>query len=116
LSTTVSKNVFIGEQRTSVRLETVEWDALDEICRDLNCRLRDLCLEIFSTKAEDRSFTSALRVYTLSYFRKKAQLVKREDVTAGGLQMTSISKAGSVKKESMVETTTMPATSPGELS
>jgi len=116
VSTTVSKNVFVGSQRTSVRLETVEWEALEEICLDLGCRLRDLCQEVSSTQVDNRSFTSALRVYCLNYFRNKARQGVRASTTDGGRQITSSSKAGNVANESAVETTTMPATSPGELS
>ena len=83
VSTTVSKNVFVGNQRTSVRLESVEWDALEEICRDKGCRLRDICLEVSGNRDQGRSFTSALRVYCLTYFRKKSQLVTQGNPQSG---------------------------------
>lgn len=115
MSTTVIKNVFIGSQRTSVRLEAVEWDALEEIRREKGCRLRDICLEVARTREENRTFTSALRVYTLDYFRDKARRLAALAETPKAGQITSNNKAGNVMKDSVVETTTMPATSPGEL-
>jgi predicted DNA-binding ribbon-helix-helix protein len=72
VGTTISKNVFVGKQRTSVRLELVEWEALAEICEERNCRIRDLCLEISGNREENSSFTSSLRIYMLTYYRNKA--------------------------------------------
>jgi len=115
VGTTTSKNVFIGDQRTSVRLETVEWEALEEICRDKGWRMRDLAQEVFRTREEGRSFTSAMRVFCLTYFRNKAEVATRSSPINDGLQITSNNKAGKVKNDNVVETTTMPATSPGEL-
>jgi predicted DNA-binding ribbon-helix-helix protein len=115
VSTTVIKNVFIGDQRTSVRLEAVEWEALEEIRHEKGCRLRDICLEVASTREQDRTFTSALRVFTLNHFRNKAQQATQTPADQGNRQITSNSSAGNVRNDSVVETTTMPATSPGEL-
>ena len=79
VSTTISKNVFVGNQRTSVRLEADEWDALGEICHDLGLRMRDLCQNVAHGRPSDCSFTSALRIYTLKYFRDKAAQLETEN-------------------------------------
>ena len=79
MSTTISKNVFVGNQRTSVRLEADEWDALKGICHDRGLRMRDLCQNVAQDRPNDNSFTSALRIYTLKYYRDKAAQLEIEN-------------------------------------
>ena len=70
-STLVNRNVFVGERRTSLRLEPVMWDALAEICRREEMSLRELCGAIDSRR-QASSLTAAIRVFILTYFRAAA--------------------------------------------
>lgn len=63
-----TRNVIVDGHRTSVRLEPALWDAFDEICRREHKSARTVCSEIGQRRREG-GFTSALRVYILSYFR-----------------------------------------------
>ncbi|MCP1336159.1 ribbon-helix-helix domain-containing protein [Futiania mangrovi] len=67
----ISRNVRIGEHRTSVRLEPELWEALEDICMREDLSLHDVCTEVAQ---QDRSggFTSALRVFVIRYFRAAA--------------------------------------------
>lgn len=71
LSSLVSRNVRIGEHRTSVRLEPELWEALEDICMREDRTLNDVCTEV---AMQDRpgGFTSALRVHVIAYFRAVA--------------------------------------------
>ncbi len=45
------------------------WEALDDICRREGKNLNEICGEVARRKREG-GFTSALRVYILSYYRE----------------------------------------------
>ncbi len=62
------KNVIVDDHRTSIRLEPEMWDALKEICARERIDAATLCSRIKATN-QVGGFTSAVRVYILSYFR-----------------------------------------------
>jgi len=64
-----SKNVRIHERRTSVRLEPAMWNALNEIAALEGCSIHDLCGAVHDLKEKDASFTAALRVFMMEYYR-----------------------------------------------
>ncbi len=68
-STLLSKNVRIHNHRTSVRLEPEMWNALNEIAALEKCTIHDLCGAVHDLKASDVSFTAALRVFMMEYYR-----------------------------------------------
>lgn len=68
-----SHNVYFNRKRTSVRLEDEMWEALKIVASHKNVSIHDVCDEVHSSQSSDASFTSALRVYLLSYFRELAQ-------------------------------------------
>lgn len=70
-STLINRNVFIGERRTSLRLEPAMWDALAEICRREDMSLHEVCRQI-DERRQASSLTAAIRVFILSYFRAAA--------------------------------------------
>ena len=72
----VSKNVRIRNRRTSVRLEPEMWDALQEVAGLERCSIHDLCSAVEDLRAEDASFTGALRVFLMEYFRTAAKANK----------------------------------------
>src|SRR5271155_5251859 len=60
----------IGGRWTTIRLEPEMMDALQEIARDLNVSLHELCTEIEIDRI-DGSFTSMLRVFVVTYYRRR---------------------------------------------
>ena len=64
----VSRNIVINDKRTSIRLEPSMWDALEEICVRERCNIHQICT-LVSSRLACSSFTAAVRVFVLSYFR-----------------------------------------------
>jgi len=64
-----SKNVRIHDRRTSVRLEPEMWVALNEIAAMEGCSIHDICGAVNDLKSEEASFTAALRVFVMEYYR-----------------------------------------------
>lgn len=69
----VSKNVRIHERRTSVRLEPEMWHALREVAELEACSIHDLCGAVHDLKEPGASFTAALRVFLMEYYRTAAR-------------------------------------------
>lgn len=69
----LSRNVRIHERRTSIRLEAEMWQALYEVARAENCSVHDLCGAVHDLKEEGGSFTAALRVFLMEYYRSSAR-------------------------------------------
>lgn len=67
----ISKNVTVNGRRTSLRLEQVNWQALDDICKIEKVNLHTLC-ELIERQRQGSSRTSAVRAFIVSYFRKAA--------------------------------------------
>lgn len=66
----VNRNVVVGGERTSMRLEPEFWDALEEVCR----RERVEAGELIQRAEEGRdggTRTGAVRAYLLTYFRDR---------------------------------------------
>jgi predicted DNA-binding ribbon-helix-helix protein len=68
-----SKNVRIHNKRTSVRLEPEMWDSLKEISTLERCSVHDLCGAVHDLKEPAASFTAALRVFLMEYYRSAAK-------------------------------------------
>ncbi len=68
-STLVSRNITVCGHRTSMRLEPAMWDALIEICRREKLSIHQLASMVSERKPEETSFTAAVRVFAMSYFR-----------------------------------------------
>lgn len=69
LSSLVSRNITVLGHRTSMRLEPAMWDALIEICRREKLTIHQLCDIVADKKPLETSFTAAMRVFAMSYFR-----------------------------------------------
>lgn len=69
MSTLINKNVVVAGHRTSMRLEPEMWDALTEICQREKCSISEICTLVDERRGTS-SFTSAVRVFILTYFRK----------------------------------------------
>lgn len=68
-STLQSHNVRIHRRRTSIRLEPAMWAALNEIAAAEKCSIHDLCGAVHDLKEQNQSFTAALRVFLMEYYR-----------------------------------------------
>lgn len=79
-----SKNVRIHERRTSVRLEPEMWIALNEIAAMEGCSIHDICGAVSDLKSQEASFTAALRVFVMEYYRSivkaKTNVTRVQDV------------------------------------
>lgn len=64
-----SHNVRIHKRRTSVRLEKEMWHALNDIAASEKCSVHDLCGAVHDLKDAGASFTAALRVFIVEYYR-----------------------------------------------
>jgi predicted DNA-binding ribbon-helix-helix protein len=69
-----SKNVRIHKRRTSVRLEPAMWNALNEIAALEGCSIHDLCGAVHDLKEKETSFTAALHVFMMEYYRSAMRM------------------------------------------
>ncbi len=72
-STLRSRNVSVQDHRTSMRLEPEMWDALAAIAKECGLSINALVSRIEAARKQS-SLTSAVRVFTLSYYRYKAEI------------------------------------------
>lgn len=68
----VSRNINIGDKRTSVRLEKYMWEGLKDIAKRENMSIHELCTTIHSQMNSKTSFTASLRVFIMLYFKAAA--------------------------------------------
>ncbi len=71
ISTLVNRNIFLGDRRTSLRLEPAMWDALAEICRREDMTSHELC-NLIDRRRRASSLTAAIRVFIMAYFKSAA--------------------------------------------
>jgi predicted DNA-binding ribbon-helix-helix protein len=60
---------MLGGHRTSVRLESIMWDALDEIAAEKGTTIHNLLAEIHRTHNQ-ANLSSAIRVYIVDFYRR----------------------------------------------
>jgi predicted DNA-binding ribbon-helix-helix protein len=65
--------IRIGDRRTSLRLESEMWCALEEIGAREKVTLPALCGHIEKTRLAGGSFTAALRAFLISYYRAQVK-------------------------------------------
>jgi predicted DNA-binding ribbon-helix-helix protein len=61
----ICRNIRIKGKRTSIKLETEFWHALDLMAEEAHCSIDDLC-EAAKRRFEARNLTSAIRVFVLN--------------------------------------------------
>ena len=70
----VSRYLLISGHRTTVRLEPEMWAALKDVAERKGYSVHDLAGHIFHRrKKSGQSFTSAIRVYLMIYYRNAKQ-------------------------------------------
>ena len=67
----LSRNVTVNGRRTSLRLEQVSWEAIDEICVYEGVSLHELC-SMIERQRGGSSRTSTVRAFIVTYFRQAA--------------------------------------------
>lgn len=70
-SSLVIRNIVVAGHRTSVRLEPVMWEALQDIARRLQVTVHDLVTGIDRDRSAS-SLTAAIRVYIVDFYRAAA--------------------------------------------
>jgi predicted DNA-binding ribbon-helix-helix protein len=71
-SSLISRNITLNGHRTSMRLEPAMWNALIEICRREKLSIHQICSMVAQHKAIETSFTAAVRVFAMSYYKAAA--------------------------------------------
>ena len=66
-----SRNVTVDGHRTSLRLETDVWDALEEICVRETLSVHEVCT-LVEQRRTGSSRTAAVRAFILGYYREAA--------------------------------------------
>jgi predicted DNA-binding ribbon-helix-helix protein len=62
-------NIVVGGHRTSVRLEPVMWEALQDVARRQDRAISEIVTEIDRGRADAMSLTAAIRVYVVEHYR-----------------------------------------------
>jgi predicted DNA-binding ribbon-helix-helix protein len=70
-STVAKHSVYIRDQKTSISLEDVFWEAMREIANARNLSRKDLLEEVDGQR--EGNLSSALRVFALQYYRSQAK-------------------------------------------
>jgi len=70
-SNLISKNVNINGLRTSLRLESEIWAALEDICTRESLNVHKICT-LIDQRRHGSSRTSAVRAFIVTYFRAAA--------------------------------------------
>ena len=92
-SSLVIRNVVVAGHRTSVRLEPVMWDALQDIARRLRVTTHDLVTDIDGERTAS-SLTAAIRVYIVDFYRAAALHPEQvEAIRPGGFRVPSVPAA-----------------------
>ncbi len=87
ISTLVNRNIFLGDRRTSLRLEPAMWDALAEICRREGMTSHELC-HLIDRRRQASSLTAAIRVFIMAYFKSAATEEGHARIGHGALYTT----------------------------
>lgn len=66
----LNKVVFIANKKTSMRLASVEWEAIEVICQNENIKRNDLIEEINRYKDPGLGLTCSVRLFTIIYFHQ----------------------------------------------
>ncbi len=65
-SALVSRNIWIGRRRTSIRLEPVFWDMMEQVCERESMTTHEICT-LVSERVGEYGLTGAIRVFLISY-------------------------------------------------
>lgn len=81
-----TRNIMIADRRTTIRLETAMWDALDQLCEKEGMTRHILCTRIDGIRGSANR-AQAVRAAVINYFRlAAAQPPATADVIAEALR------------------------------
>lgn len=104
------RNVRIGRSRTSIRLEALEWGALEWLCGRRGQTIDDFCAAVEADpRRRERTRTARIRMALLSYFIGTAADGPHRHAYGSAIRTSS----GRVASDTAVDSTTMAATSSG---
>jgi predicted DNA-binding ribbon-helix-helix protein len=75
------RTIFIGNHRTTVRLESVMWDALTDIAEEHGKTVHDLIAEI-DRNHNQANLSSAIRVHIVEHYRAALHKARNARETA----------------------------------
>ena len=55
------RNIYIGDNRTSLSLEQYVWDSIDRIAREENISVDDICSEVEALRVENYTLSTLIR-------------------------------------------------------
>jgi predicted DNA-binding ribbon-helix-helix protein len=64
--------VCVDGRRTSIRLEPVMWDALQDIADHQRLTVDDVVTRVNSTRDPQDNLTAAIRVYIVEFYRSQS--------------------------------------------
>lgn len=67
----IARNVTVGGNRTSLRMEPAMWDAVTEVVEREGTTIHAFCTKVARGRGA-ASMTAAIRVFALNYFRAAA--------------------------------------------
>src|SRR5258708_39507538 len=67
-----ARNLYLGNKRTSLRLEPIMWEALEEICKSEHLSIHDLVTKIANLPYPG-GLSSAVRSYIVEYYFARAR-------------------------------------------
>jgi predicted DNA-binding ribbon-helix-helix protein len=70
---TICRNVIVGGNRTSIRMEPLLWDYLQDIATREGHSINDI-VTLIDERRGNSALTAALRIFILSYFRSAANM------------------------------------------
>lgn len=74
MSRPVKRSFSIKGHRTSISLEAPFWDAMREAAAEQKLTLAGLVAQIDDARSDDGGLSTAVRVWVLEYFRRRADL------------------------------------------
>lgn len=96
-STLISKNITIIGRRTSIRLEPEMWKALTDIAKREKCSIHDICSLVYIRKSSETSFTAAIRVFLMLYY--KSACTEQGHARAGHGSFSAMLKRARIQDE-----------------
>jgi len=79
LSQLKRRNIIVGDKKTSVLLEPLFWEKIQDIADKQGCHVNDLCTFIDGRKNEKSSLASAIRVFVTAYLNVELQGQRQEN-------------------------------------
>jgi len=74
MSRPVKRSFAIKGHRTSISLEAPFWEALREAAAEQRMTLAGLIADIDASRSDDSGLSTAVRVWVLAYYRRRAVL------------------------------------------